>query len=169
MRATLKRRLALLGVLLIAVALATAAITILGAEKAIQGRNKESIGIIKSQQTAQMSTQRAMLQAKHAARLKSILSIALKDGRVQVLIAGKNYTVVGIAVERIGSAPRQSDAGYAMPDIESAPPPPRLSDIGLALLVLKVDNKFYAVVMDVPHQRVTAVEERSCYGPLCNS
>jgi len=150
MRATLKRRLALLGVLLIAVALATAAITILGAEKAIQGRNKESIGIIKSQQTAQMSTQRAMLQAKHAARLKSILSIALKDGRVQVLIAGKNYTVVGTAVQE--SRPDQS-----------------MSHVRTALLVLKVDNKFYAVVMDVPHQRVTAVEERSCYGPLCNS
>lgn len=43
-----------------------------------------------------------MLQAKHAARLQSILGIAQKDGRMQELIAGKNYKVVGIAVERIG-------------------------------------------------------------------
>jgi len=169
MRSTLKRRLALLSVLLIAAALALAAITMLDVGKTTQGTNKESIVIIKPQQIAQTSTQQATLQAEHAALVKNLLNITLKDGRVQGLIAGKNYKVVGIAVERIGPPPRSSDAGYVLPHTGNAPSPPRQTDIGHALLVLKVDNKFYAVVMDVPHQSVTAVEERSCYGPLCNS
>jgi len=169
MRSTPKRRLALLSVLLIAVALTLAAIAMLDVGKTTQGTNKGPIVIIKPQQIAQTSTQRAMLQARHAARLQSILGIAQKDGRMQELIAGKSYKVVGIAVERIGPPPRDGDAGHVLPRTENAVSPPRQTDIGRALLVLKVDNKFYAVAMDVPHQRVTAVEERSCYGPLCNS
>jgi len=150
MRTILKRRLALLSVLLIVGVLAAAAITMLDVGKTTQGTNKGPIDIINSPQTAQTSTQQATLQAEHAALVKNLLNITLKDGRVQGLIAGKNYTVVGTAVQE--NRPDQS-----------------MSHVRTALLVLKVDNKFYAVVMDVPHQSVTAVEERSCYGPLCNS
>lgn len=150
MRGTLRRRLMLLGVLLIVGALAGGTITVLNMQKAIQGNNEESISVVKAPEPSLPATQRAELQAKHDALVLTLLNIAGKDPTVQNITAGKNYTVVGIGVDRSGSSQE--------PD-----------DVETALLVIKVDRTFYAIVEDVPHKQVTAVEKRACYGPLCDN
>ncbi len=150
MRGTLRRRLMLLGVLLIVGTLAGGTIAVLNMQKAIQGSNEESISVVKAPDPSLPATQRAELQAKHDALVLTLLNIAGKDATVQNITAGKNYTVVGIGVDRSGSSQE--------PD-----------DVGTALLVIKVDRTFYAIVEDVPHKQVTAVEKRACYGPLCDN
>ncbi len=150
MRGTLRRRLMLLGVLLIVGTLAGGTIAVLNMQKAIQGSNEESISVVKAPDPSLPATQRAELQAKHDALVLTLLNIAGKDATVQNITAGKNYTVVGIGVDRSGSSQE--------PD-----------DVETALLVIKVDRTFYAIVEDVPHKQVTAVEKRACYGPLCDN
>lgn len=168
MKAILTRRLKLFSIILIVGALVAGSIVVLGAEKLIPGATKEYISIVKPSTTAQTPGQVSERHARFEARLKDILGIAQNDGRVQGLIAGKNYTVVGIAIEKIVPSVGQSDTGPALPDIRNAPPPPRHGDIGHALLVIKAEGKFYKIVIDVPHQQVISVEERLCYGPWCN-
>ncbi len=149
MRGTLRRRLTLLGVLLIIGALAGGAIAMLNVQKAIQGSNDESISVIKPPEPALPATQRAELQAKHDALVMTLINIANNDSTVRSITADKNYTVVGIAVDKDGASQG--------PD-----------DVGSALLVIKVDGAFYAIVEDVPNKQVTAVEKRICYGPECD-
>ncbi len=149
MQGTLRRRLTLLGVLRIVGALAGGAVAVLNAQKAIQGSNEESITVIKPPEPALPATQRAELQAKHDALVMTLINIANNDSTVRSITEGKNYTVVGIAVDK-----EEASQG---PD-----------DVGNALLVIKVDGAFYAIVEDVPHKQVTAVEKRVCYGPECD-
>ena len=168
MKAIETRRLKLFSIILIVGTLVAGSIVVLGAEKLIPGATKEYIGIVKPPTTAQTPEQVSERHARFEAHLKDILGIAQKDERVQELITGKNYTVVGIAVEKIALPVGQSYTGPALPDIRNAPPAPRHGDIGHALLVIKAEGKFYKIVMDVPHQQVISVEERLCYGPWCN-
>ncbi len=65
MQSTLRRRLLLLGVLLVVGALAGGVIAALDMQKTIQGSNEESISVVKVPDSAQSATQRAELQAKH--------------------------------------------------------------------------------------------------------
>ena len=149
MRSALRRRLMLLGVLLIVGALAGGAIVVLDAQKVIQGGNEEVISLVKLPPTAHPATQRAGLQAKHNALAMTPTNIASNNSTVHNLISGKNYSVVGISVDKGGSSQGPND-------------------VGTALLVIKVDDTFYAIVEDVPQKQVTSVEKRACYGPLCD-
>jgi hypothetical protein len=149
MQNALRRRLILLSVLLIVGALAGGAVAVLDAQKVIQGNNDEVISVVKLPQMAHPATQRAGLQAKHEALATTLINIASNNSTVHNLISGKNYSVVGISVDKEGSSQGQND-------------------VGTALLVIKVDDTFYAIVEDVPQKQVTAVENRACYGPLCD-
>jgi hypothetical protein len=143
MDAALRGRLSLLSILLVVGVVAGAAIIVLGAQKAIPGTSSDYISVVKPPQTSQTPDQRAQQQAQYEARVKSLLAIANKDERVQALVAGKNYTVVGIAVLR-------------------SPP------IDNASLVLRLEGKFYKINIDIPNEKVISVAERICYGPACN-
>ncbi|MGZ4902046.1 MAG: hypothetical protein ACXVI3_01255 [Halobacteriota archaeon] len=147
MQGALRRRLLLLGVLLIVGSLAGGTIAVLEAQKAIQGNNEASISVVKSSDPALPATQRAELQAQHDALVTTLVNIARNDSTVRSIIGGKNYTVVGIGVDK--SDPSQG------------------GNVTTALLVIKVDGAFYAIVEDVPQKQVTAVEQRICYGPGC--
>jgi hypothetical protein len=149
MRDALRRRLILLSVLLIVGALAGGAIVVLDAQKVIQGSNEEVISVVKLPQTAHPATQRAGLQAKHDALVTTLINIASNNSTVDNLITGKNYTVVGTGIDKGGSSQGPND-------------------VGTSLLVIKVDDTFYAIVVDVPLKQVTAVERRACYGSLCD-
>ncbi len=148
MQGTLRRRLILLGVLLIAGSLAGGTVAVLEAQNAIKGNNEASISVVKSPEPALPDTQRAELQAQHDALVATLVDIARNDSTVRSLTAGKNYTVVGIGVDQ--SNPSQGS-----------------ENVTTALLVIKVDETFYAIVEDVPQKKVTSVEQRICYGPGC--
>ncbi len=149
MQSILRRRLMLLGVLLIAGTLAGGIIAVLDVQKAFQSDNEESISIIKAPDPALPATQRAELQAQHDALTMTLLNIASKNETVQNIVVGKNFTVAGIGVDK--NEPSQGT-----------------SNVKTALLVIKVDGTFYAIVEDVQHNQVTAVQKRVCYGPHCD-
>ncbi len=174
MQSTLRRRLILLGVLLVVGALAGGAIAVLNTQKAIQGSNEGSISVIKLPDSTQPNTQQAELQAKHSELLMTLISIASNNSTVQALTTGKNATVVGVGVAENGQG--SNDVGTALlavkalgTDVNKSGLLQDSNDVGTALLVIKVENTFYAITEDVPHKQVTAVEKRVCYGPLCAS
>jgi hypothetical protein len=145
-----KHRLELLITLLVVGIVAGAAIIVTGAGNALLGANNGYISVVKPPQRSQSPEQQAQRNAQYEARVKSLLAIALKDGRVQALLAGKNYTVVGIVFPRL------------------PPPSPGAPPIENASLVLRVEGKFYRIDIDITHEKVTSVTQRSCYGPACN-
>lgn len=150
MEAALRRRLALLSILLILGVIAGAAIIALGAEKAITGTSSDYISVVKPPQTAQSPDQRATQQAQYEARLQIFLAIANKDESVQRLIVGKNYTMLAIAL------------------IRGPTVPPGTSPSNYGALVLRVEGKFYKITIDITHEQVISIEQRACYGPACN-
>ncbi|MGA7075392.1 MAG: hypothetical protein WBZ42_02425 [Halobacteriota archaeon] len=150
MKAALRRRLALLSILLILGVVAGAAIIALGAEKAITGTSSDYISVVKPPQASQLPNQRATQLAQHEARLKSFVAIANKDERVQRLVAGKNYAVVGIGL------------------IRGPTVPPGINPNNDGALVLRVEGKFYKITIDITHEQVISIEQRTCYGPACN-
>jgi hypothetical protein len=150
MRSARRRRLALVGVLLIVGALACGAVAALDVQKVFQGSNEGLISLVKLPQTAAPTTQRAEQQANYDALEKTLIDIASNNSTVQNITTGKNYTVVGIRVDKGG------------PSQESY-------DVETAQLAIKVDGTFHVIVEDVQQKQVTAVEKRACYGPRCNS
>jgi hypothetical protein len=171
-----KHRLELLITLLVVGIVAGAAIIVIGAENALPGANNGYISVVNPPQRSQSPEQQAQRHAQYEARVKSLLAIALKDGRVQALLAGKNYTVVGIAIPRPlppppGAPARSPNAtrgttarfNTSSPLLSPGAPP-----IGHASLVLRVEDKFYRIDIDITHETVTSVTQRSCYGPACN-
>ncbi|MGZ4904590.1 MAG: hypothetical protein ACXV5I_07235 [Halobacteriota archaeon] len=167
---TLRRRLMLLGVLLVAGALAGGAIAVLDMQKAIQGSNAE-ISVIKLPDSAQPATQRAEQQAKHSELLMSLISIASNNSTVQTITAGKNSTVVAIGVDK-EHPQNPNDVATALLAIRALGTgvgglSQNPNDVGTAVLFIKVDSTFYAITEDVLHNQVTAIEERVCYGAQC--
>jgi hypothetical protein len=171
-----KHRLELLITLLVVGIVAGAAIIVIGAENALPGANNGYISVVNPPQRSQSPEQQAQRHAQYEARVKSLLAIALKDGRVQALLAGKNYTVVGIAIPRPlppppGAPARSPNAtrgttarfNTSSPLLSPGAPP-----FEHASLVLRVEDKFYRIDIDITHETVTSVTQRSCYGPACN-
>jgi hypothetical protein len=148
MKAVFKRRLELLVALLIVGVVAGAAVIVLGAQNTIPGTSNSYISVVKPPTTSQSSNQLLQQQAQYRARVKSLLAIANKDRPVHALLAGKNYTIVGV--------------------LRSPPPPPGSSSIDYASLVLRIEGRFYKIDIDIPHEKVISVAERICYGPACN-
>jgi multidrug efflux pump subunit AcrB len=150
MRSVIKRRLALLSILLVVGVVTGAIIIVIGAEKAIPGSNDNYISVVRPSPKGQSSAQITQQQSQFDARVKNLTEIANKDERVRALIAGQNYTVVAIAISR-------------EPPTQSAEQP-----IDTASIFLKVSDKFYKIDIDIPHEKIISVEERTCYGPGCS-
>ena len=139
LRAALERRLTLISILIVVGVVTGAAILALGAEKAIPGTNKSYISVVKHHPMRQ--------HAQYQELEKNLTAIAIKNQSVSALLAGKNYSVVGIAVPHA---------------------PPGGHQVDEAALFVKVDHEFYRIDIDIPHETVTSVGERACYGPACN-
>ncbi|HYC19728.1 MAG TPA: hypothetical protein VEF35_03795 [Candidatus Bathyarchaeia archaeon] len=178
-----KHRLELLITLLVVGIVAGAAIVVIGAENALPGTSNGYISVVNPPQRSQSPEQQAQRHVHYEARVKSLLAIALKDERVQALLAGKNYTVVGIVFPRpppplpgaaAGTTARSNTSSpllspSAPPHSPSAPPhSPGARPIENASLVLRVEGKFYQIDIDILHEKVTSVAQRNCYGPACN-
>ena len=99
MKNTLRKRVALLSILLLAGVLVGVIVTTSGPEKVVPGTGKEYIGVVKARPTALTPEEREQRRAQHDARTNTLLGIALNDERVQKTIAGKEYTVVGVALK----------------------------------------------------------------------
>jgi len=87
-------------------------------------------------------------QAEAEAEKNEFLEIAKKDSRVQELISGKDYKVIGMSTS--GAVKEESDT---------------------AILVLEVEGKYYEVTVDLNSKTVESIEEQAlgvtenCYGP----
>ena len=154
-RSELKRRLVLLSILVVVGLVAAAAIIALGAEKAIPGASKHYFSVVKRPPKSPLNQSTRQSQFENLS--KNLTAIAMRDEGVSALLAGRNYSVVGIAVPRPPLVP----SGVA-PPVPAGDHPPET-----AALFLKVDSKFYKIDIDIPHGKVTSVAERICYGPGC--
>src|SRR5665647_1393735 len=94
MDAKLRRRLALVSILLIVGVIAGAAIIVLGADRAVPGSNNAYFSVVKPSQTGRSSDQITLQQAQFDERANNLTTIAIKDNRVSSILAGKNYTVL---------------------------------------------------------------------------
>jgi hypothetical protein len=146
MDAKLRRRFALLSILLIIGVIAGAAIIVIGANKAMPGSSNAYFSVVKPSQTGKSSDQLTLQQAQFDQRANNLTTIAIKDNRVSAILAGKNYTVLAIAVLTPSPAPANSTG-----------------------LVVKVEGLFYMINIDVPNEKVISVEQLTCYGLGCNA
>jgi hypothetical protein len=146
-RSELKRRLVLLSILVVVGLVAATAIIALGANKAIPGTSKHYVSVVRRPLKPPLNQSNQQSQFHNLS--KNLTAIAMKDEGVSALLAGRNYSVVGIAVPRPSLVP----AGDHPPEN--------------AALFLKVDSRFYKIDIDIPHEKVTSVAERACYGPGC--
>lgn len=145
-KSELKQRLVLLSILVVVGLVAATAIIALAAEKEMTGTSRHYVSVVKRQ--PRPLNQSSPQQAQFNELSKNLTAIAMRDERVSALLAGKNYSVVGIAVPRA-------------PSITPGNPPET------AAIFLKVDSKFYKIDIDISHEKVTSVAERTCYGPAC--
>jgi len=67
----------------------------------------------------------------------------MKDDRVQKMVEGKNYSVVGVALKK---------HARNMPENTSE----------TAFLVLRVDKNFYKITIDMLSTNVTSIQLRTC-------
>ena len=151
LRAVLERRLTLISILIVVGVVTGAAIIALGAEKAIPGTSNDHYISVVKQQPGQSAGQRMRQHAEFQELETNLTAIAIKNQSVSALLAGKNYSVVGIAIHRV------------------LPAPPDGHHVDEAALFVRVDHKFYRIDIDIPHETVTSVAERACYGPACNN
>ncbi|NJD76384.1 MAG: hypothetical protein FIB08_04715 [Candidatus Methanoperedens sp.] len=99
-------------------------------------------------------------QAGHEAEFNESLEVAMKDSRVQEIIAGKGYRIVG-AIVGAGEGSALTGTGQETGN-------------KMSTLTFKVEDKYYRVMIDMKNETVTSVEEQSqgeatgCFGPGCN-
>jgi hypothetical protein len=144
MKSALRKRVALLGILLLAGVLVGVVVTTSGLEKVIPGTGKENIGVVKGHPTALTPEERQQRRAQYEARTNTLLGIALNDERVQKTIAGREYTVVGVALKN----PVGDTTGKAA---------------DTAFLALRVGGDYYKVTIDMRSERVISIDARSSY------
>ena len=144
MNNTLRKRVALLGILLVAGVVVGVMVTASGPEKVIPGIGRENIGVVKAPPTALTPEEQEQRRAEYEAMTSKLLGIALRDERVQKAIAGREYTVVGVALK--------SPAGGATGD-----------GADTAFLALRVGKEYYKVTIDVRGERVLSIDARSPY------
>jgi hypothetical protein len=149
MKNTLRKRVALLSILLLAGVLVGVVVTASGPEKVVPGTGKEYIEVVKARPTAWTPEEREYHRAQHAARTNALLGIALNDERVQKTIAGREYTVVGVALKHPVRGVTGNNATGGAADT--------------AYLALRVGGDYYKVTIDVRGERVTSIDARSPY------
>jgi hypothetical protein len=149
MDARLRRRLALLSILLIVGVIAGAGIIVLGAYKVMPGSNTNYFSVVKPSQTGKSSNETSLQQAQFDQRANNLTEIAKKDERVSSLLTGKNYTVMAIAVL-------------------TASPTPSAGTNETTGLFVKTEGKFYMINIDEANEKVISVDQVTCYGSGCN-
>lgn len=147
MDARLRRRLALLSILLIVGVIAGAGIIVLGAYKVMPGSNSNYFSVVKPSQ--KLSNETSLQQAQFDQRANNLTEIAKKDERVSSLLTGKNYTVMAIAVL-------------------TASPTPSAGTNETTGLFVKTEGKFYMINIDEANEKVISVDQVTCYGSGCN-
>lgn len=147
MDARLRRRLALLSILLIVGVIAGAGIIVLGAYKVMPGSNSNYFSVVKPSQ--KLSNETSLQQAQFDQRANNLTEIAKKDERVSSLLTGKNYTVMAIAVL-------------------TASPTPSAGTKETTGLFVKTEGKFYMINIDEANEKVISVDQVTCYGSGCN-
>lgn len=145
MNSKFNKRVALLSIMLVAGLLAGAIVTASWLEKANPETGKERITIIKIHPKHLTPEEREHRHAQYEARRNQLLGIAIKDDRVQKMIEGKNYSVVGIGLKK--------HARNASEDITDN-----------AFLILRVERNYYKVTIDMHGGNVTSIEPRTLYG-----
>ncbi|MDW7727503.1 MAG: hypothetical protein SCH70_10430 [Candidatus Methanoperedens sp.] len=110
-------------------------------------------------------------QAKRSVELNKLIEIAKKDGEVQKLIEGKNYTVIGTGL-----------AGFSNQIYMSKPNENGTFDLiaphegkeKIGFVGLEIEGKYYKVMIDLNSETVKSIEEQAspvmtvCYGEGCN-
>lgn len=141
----LKKRVALISIMLLVGVLAGVLVIASGPEKGVPRTGKECITVVKTQPKHLTPQEREHRRAQYEARLSQLLGIAMKDDRVQKTINGKEYSVVSIALKKHDHA-RESP--------ESA--------TDTAFLILRVGSDYFKITIDMRGVNVTSIEVRSC-------
>jgi len=141
MNSKLSKRMALLSIMLLAGVLVGALVTASWLEKAAPETGKERIAIVKHPKYL-TPEEREHRHAQYEARRNQLLGIAMKDDRVQKMIEGKNYSVVGVGLKK-----HARDASENTNDT--------------AFLILRVEREYYKVTIDMRGGNVTSIEART--------
>jgi len=145
MNSKLNKRVALLSIMLLAGVLAGAIVTASWFEKAAPETGKERITIVKTHPQHLTPEEREHRHAQYEARRNQLLGIAMKDDRVQKLVEGKNYSVVGVGLKHHARNASENTTNTAF-------------------LLLRVERNYYKVTIDVHGGNVTSIEPRTLYG-----
>ena len=144
MKSKINKRVALLSIMLLTGILIGAIVTASWSQKAASGTREECIAIIKTHPNHLTPEQREHRHAQYEARRNQLLGIAMKDDRVQKMVEGKNYSVVGVALKK---------HARNMPENTSE----------TAFLVLRVEKNYYNITIDVRGGNVISIEPRTLY------
>ncbi len=145
MNSKLNKRVALLSIMLLAGVLAGAIVTASWLEKAAPETGKERITIVKTHPKHLTPEEREHRHAQYEARRNQLIGIAMKDDRVQKMVEGKNYSVVGVGLKKHARNASENTTDTAF-------------------LLLRVERNYYKVTIDVRGGNVTSIEARTLYG-----
>ena len=145
MNSKLNKRVALLSIMLLAGVLAGAIVTASCPQKAAPRTTEECIAVVKTLPQHLTPQEREHRHAQYEARRNQLLGIAMKDDRVQKLVEGKNYSVVGVGLKHHARNASENTTNTAF-------------------LLLRVERNYYKVTIDVHGGNVTSIEPRTLYG-----
>ena len=143
MNSKLNKRVALLSIMLLAGVLAGAIVTASWPQKAAPGTTEECIAIVKTHPKHLTPEEREHRHAQYEARRNQLIGIAMKDDRVQKMVEGKNYSVVGVGLKKHARNASENTTDTAF-------------------LLLRVERNYYKVTIDVRGGNVTSIEARTC-------
>jgi hypothetical protein len=149
MNGKIYKQAALLSILILVGLLMETVITASGPEKTGLVTRGEHIAIVKTTLRGLTPEEQMNRQMAYQARTNKLLAIAKKDERVQKTIAGKEYTVVGVALKK----PVRNVTGTNVTGDAT----------DTAFLALRVGGGYYKVTIDMRSERVTSIDAQSCY------
>ncbi len=144
MKSKIDKRVALLSLMLLIGILIGAIISASWMGKLTPETRNTHIAIIKTHPNHLTPEEREHRHAHYEARRNQLLGIAMKDDRVQKMVEGKNYSVVGVALK---------NHAKNMPE----------NTTETAFLVLRVEKNYYNITIDLRGGKVTSVEPRTLY------
>jgi len=144
MKSKINKRVALLSIMLLAGVLVGVIVSASWMEKLAPETRNERIAIIKTHPNNLTPEEREHRHAQYEARRNQLLGIAMKDDRVQKMVEGKNYSVVGVALKKHAKD---------MPENTSE----------TAFLVLRVEKNYYNITIDLRGGNATSIEPRTLY------
>ena len=144
MRSKVNKRVARLSIMLLVGVLVGAIVSASWMEKLTPETRNERIAIIKTHSNHLTPEEREHRHAQYEARRNQLLGVAMKDDRVQKMVEGKNYSVVGVALKKHAKN---------MPE----------NTTDTAFLVLRVEKNYYNITIDLRGGKVTSIEPRTLY------